>query len=141
MVDHALRRRFAFFTLSPSFARPQRFKQWLTSQLSDEEGADLADGASNADAAKQVVERIVQSMTEINRRIAKSKLLGEGFVLGHSYFCNQPSRGGVDDPVDWMMRIFREEIAPMLREYAADQPTLLDHLIEPIRDLLAEGAT
>lgn len=136
MVDYALRRRFAFFTLPPAFAKPDLFREWLQRELLESDEAEASSGELRAQKQQiqDVVDRIVHAMAEVNKRIAASRLLGEGFVLGHSFFCAVQATGS---PVDWMRQIFREEIVPMLREYAADQPQLLGQLLEPIAEFLA----
>jgi 5-methylcytosine-specific restriction protein B len=101
MVDYALRRRFAFVTLSPLYQSDQ-FKAHL-----------LAKGASDA-----LINKIVNRMTALNTAIADDKAnLGTGFCIGHSFFC-EPS--GVPND-EWHASVVEGEIAPLLQEYWCDQ--------------------
>ncbi|HWO09910.1 MAG TPA: AAA family ATPase, partial [Polyangiaceae bacterium] len=101
LVDYALRRRFAFIPIHPALDHPL-FAQLLT---------DL--GATPA-----LQGRIVQRISGLNRRICEDPNLGDGFAIGHSYFCHAPK--GSDADLDWYRRIVRTEIAPLLREYWFD---------------------
>jgi MoxR-like ATPase len=142
LVDFALRRRFAFFTLTPAFAKPERFQRWLQQELcTDETEATIEQRRAQEQEVDALVHRIVKAMQVVNQRIAAGKHLGGGFVLGHSFFCALPdpvSHEKALSPHEWAGRVFREEITPMLREYAADDPKLLAHLLEPIEGVLAE---
>ena len=69
MLDYALRRRFAFVELSPAF---------------DSDGfRAYRDGLDN-----QRFKDLVDKVKSLNRVIAEDESLGEGFCIGHSYFCN-----------------------------------------------------
>lgn len=52
-------------------------------------------------------------MRELNKRIAQDPALGEGYVIGHSYFCTDDA-----NPEE----IVKYEIGPTLREYWFDDP-------------------
>jgi hypothetical protein len=116
MVDYALRRRFVFVPLPPAFGTPQ-FNRYLT-----------VHGLSPS-----LVERITSRFTTLNDAIrADTKHLGEGFEIGHSYFCHPPA-----DPADhdrWYARIIRTEIRPLLAEYWYDDP---DRVLDAVTALLA----
>jgi len=96
MLDFALRRRFKFFTLKPAFKSPQfkAYQEKLNSKLFDS---------------------VINAIVELNNEIAGDLTLGEGFCIGHSYFCNQKK---VDD--SWLKNIIESEIIPLLREYWFD---------------------
>jgi 5-methylcytosine-specific restriction enzyme B len=116
VVDYALRRRFAFVDLKPSF-RSQKFAAYLV----------------DAGASQELVSGIVRGMTTLNDAIAKDTTnLGPGFCLGHSFFCNVPK----DRPPDteWYRSVIETEIAPLLREYWFDAP---DNAESWIRNLLS----
>lgn len=101
LVDYALRRRFVFFTLLPQFGS-DAFRTHLASR----------------GAPALVLDRIIERMTELNRKICDDeKNLGEGFVVGHSFFC--PS-AAVADWQQWFVDVIQLEIAPLLREYWFD---------------------
>lgn len=69
MLDYALRRRFAFVELRPAF---------------DSEGFR----AYCAGLDNPKFKRLVGKVESLNRAIAEDESLGEGFCIGHSYFCN-----------------------------------------------------
>ena len=98
LVDYALRRRFAFVTLKPEFGSP-KFKKFLMDRGMEE----------------NLVEKLVGSMTQLNNRIAKDKLdLGEGFCIGHSYFCPPDD---TELGYEWIKEVLEYEIQPLLQEY------------------------
>ena len=83
MVDYALRRRFAFETLSPAFGN-EEFGHFLKES-----------GASEA-----LIRRIVNGMQQLNDEIAQDGAnLGPGYRIGHSYFCAGIETGGATE--DW----------------------------------------
>ena len=100
MVDYALRRRFAFVDLGPAFGQVS-FARKLSS--------------IGVDGALQ--DRIVKRLERLNRRIREDPNLGDGFCVGHSYFCQT---GGSEADENWYKRIVRTEIGPLLREYWFD---------------------
>ena len=128
MVDYALRRRFAFFDLVPAYGEPA-FRDLLLEKLGGR-GAEAVSTTAHDEAAR-VLATIVGAMTELNRRIAKHKSLGEGFALGHSFFCTFED-GRAESPTAWMKRVFRTEIRPQIVAYCVDHPRLLDDLLEPL---------
>ena len=100
MVDYALRRRFAFVDVKPAFSQAIFLKKLM---------------ALGADSALQ--DRIIERFDRLNRKIGDDANLGEGFCIGHSYFC-QTGRTTADD--QWYRRIIGSEIKPLLREYWPD---------------------
>jgi 5-methylcytosine-specific restriction protein B len=124
LVDYALRRRFAFIRLEPAFGRDE-FKDWLLDQLApsrDESGIAT-------DQSKLIVSRIVESMSAINELITKEKSFGEGFAIGHSFFCTfEP--GAVETAERWASDVFAQEIVPLIDEYCIEHPKLGKQLKE-----------
>lgn len=109
VVDYALRRRFAFITLTPKFSSPK-----LRAQLA-------AAGISNT-----VTSMLIQRIEALNNEIVTdTSNLGPGFEIGHSYFCARPSER--EDGWSWYERIIRTEILHLLREYWFDAPTKVAH--------------
>ena len=102
LVDYALRRRFAFETLAPGYARPE-FKRYLESKGTE---PDLAT-------------RIVERMRELNRTIEEDPELGPGFEIGHSYFVPDDGEGISEARY---RHIVDTQIEPLLREYWFDSP-------------------
>lgn len=110
VVDYALRRRFAFVTLTPQFN--QKFRQHLL----------------DAEVPLVLANFINEKMTKLNAIIAEEPNLGRGFMIGHSYF-SQPQA----DAVKWYNRVIRLEIAPLLEEYWFDEPELARTEIAKLR--------
>ncbi len=100
MLDYALRRRFAFVELSPAF---------------DSDGfSAYRDGLDN-----QRFKDLVDKVKSLNRVIAEDESLGEGFCIGHSYFCNMDADTCTDAV---LASIVEYELIPMLKEYWFDEP-------------------
>ena len=115
MVDYALRRRFAFIQLLPTFGTDQ-FSNFL----------------HEAGVPEALVNKIVDRFSALNASIRADRTnLSPGFEIGHSFFCP----GDNDDELDesWYEAIVRREIEPLLREYWFDRP---DHVDKEIRTLL-----
>ena len=96
LIDYALRRRFAFFTLEPAFEN-ESFRDYMESKNSD------------------LYTKLIEQVSKLNDDIADDPLLGAGFKIGHSYFCT-------DDPINrkLLRDIILYEIKPLLSEYWVD---------------------
>ena len=100
MLDYALRRRFAFVELSPAF---------------DSDGfRAYRDGLDDSRFGA-----LVDEVKSLNRAIAEDESLGEGFCIGHSYFCNMKTETCTAAALD---SIVEYELVPMLKEYWFDEP-------------------
>lgn len=115
LVDYALRRRFAFFSLPPRFESP-KFEQVL----------------KNQGGSPELISKIITRMSDINTKISEdTRNLGPGFQIGHSFFC--PS---ADTKVDeaWYRDVVDSEIAPLLREYWMDNVKQAEELVDELLD-------
>ncbi len=113
MVDYALRRRFVFFTLAPQF-QSESFQNFL----------------SALGARTVFVERIVERLTRLNAEIRSDKVnLGEGFVVGHSYFCPEKAPRDWDQ---WYRNVIQYEVGPLLQEYWFDDSIKADEWIDEL---------
>lgn len=101
IVDYALRRRFAFVHLKPEYE--SQFHGFLLHRGISEKLTDF----------------ICSSVPKVNRKIAEDINLGEGFQIGHSYFCTY---GGNTDEKHWYNDVLRFEIKPLLDEIWFDDP-------------------
>jgi 5-methylcytosine-specific restriction enzyme B len=102
IVDYALRRRFAFMTLTPKYNSPI-FRTWL-------EARNMKPG---------LIDLIVNRMNALNQEISNDSLLGENYVVGHSFFCPKGSDfSGLDR--SWYEGIIATEIVPLIKEYWFD---------------------
>ena len=102
MIDYALRRRFAFFDLEPAFD-------------------SVGFRALMVESANSKLEALVEEIKALNEYISKDETLGEGFRIGHSYFCATEE---VTD--DWLISVVKHEIIPLLNEYWFDERTKLE---------------
>ena len=100
MLDYALRRRFAFVELRPAF---------------DSEGFR----AYRAGLVNSRFEALVREVVALNKEIAEDESLGDGFCIGHSYFCNMDADSCTDAA---LASIVDYELIPMLKEYWFDEP-------------------
>lgn len=100
ILDYALRRRFAFFDLKPGF---------------DLDGFKAYQAALN----NRSFDRLIQCVENLNAIIAADDSLGEGFCIGHSYFCNLTG-DEIDDTK--LSGIVEYELIPLMKEYWFDEP-------------------
>ena len=108
IMDYALRRRFAFFTMEPAFENEQ-FKAYYGLNTSE------------YSAFKRLIKAVVTLNHDIVQDIENG--LGEGFRIGHSYFCLTPE--AVKD-VAHLKRIINYEIKPLLTEYYIEKPEKIE---------------
>ena len=99
IVDYGLRRRFRFITLKTNFN--QKFIDLLISQ-----------GFS-----RDFIQSIISKITKLNEKIKSDKNLGEGFQIGHSFFCSNKNNKPENE---WFKDIVKYEIEPLLEEYWFD---------------------
>lgn len=100
MLDYALRRRFGFFALSPAFSS-ERFKSYQKSLNSTK------------------FDHLISCVEDLNQSIKDDESLGEGFCIGHSYFCNIEPEELTDQKLTMLVEY---EIIPLLKEYWFDEP-------------------
>ncbi len=98
IIDYALRRRFAFYTVLPLY-ESDTFKAKI-------------DSLNNAKLSK-----IVDKIKDINKEIREDSSLGEGFEIGHSYFINLKNNVTEFE----IEMIVKYEILPLLKEYWFDE--------------------
>lgn len=72
-------------------------------------------------------------MESLNQAIADDETLGEGFCLGHSYFCNL-NEESVDDQT--LSGIVEYELIPLLKEYWFDEPAKIRDWSNTLRGAL-----
>jgi len=104
MIDYALRRRFAFFDMAPAF-ESDGFK------------------AYQKGIANNKFDALVTAVQRLNEDIGKDASLGDGFRIGHSYFCADEDII-IDD--DWLFDMVEYELIPLLKEYWFDEPKKAD---------------
>ena len=96
LIDYALRRRFAFYSLEPAF-ESENFRDYMEGKNSRQ------------------FNTVIEMVSKLNDEITADPLLGAGFKIGHSYFCTE-------DPIDGKLLrdIILYEINPLLAEYWVD---------------------
>ena len=114
MIDYALRRRFAFFDLKPGFSS---------------DGFETYQSNINY----SIFDSIISVMEDLNDSIKKDETLGEGFRIGHSYFCNLDNEEDVEEKLHYIVEY---EIIPLLKEYWFDEPDKVDEWSAKLRNSL-----
>lgn len=114
MLDYALRRRFAFYELKPGFST-EGFIEYQNT-INNEE-----------------FNKLVTCVVSLNEEIRNDESLGEGFCIGHSYFCNL-SESTVNNQV--ISGIIEYELIPLLKEYWFDDPSKLNQWSSNLRGIL-----
>ena len=109
MIDYALRRRFAFFEMKPAF-ESEGFREYQY-------------GLEN-----NKFNKLIDCVISLNQRIADDDSLGEGFCIGHSYFCDieEIKENTLTDIVEF-------EIIPLLKEYWFDEPSKVKEWSDRLR--------
>lgn len=112
MLDYALRRRFAFYKMKPGF-ETKGFRDYQESL-----------GSLKFD-------RLIATIQTLNEAIAADESLGEGFCIGHSYFCNlkEATDQALSEIIDF-------EIIPLLEEYWFDEPTKVKNWVNHLRSAI-----
>ena len=109
MLDYALRRRFAFFEMKPGF-----------------ESEGFRDYKMAIENAK--FDSLIDCVEKLNTVIAADDSLGDGFCIGHSYFCNLTA---ITDKA--LSNIVEYEMVPLLKEYWYDEPIKVKDWTEKLR--------
>jgi 5-methylcytosine-specific restriction protein B len=112
MLDYALRRRFAFYEMKPGF-NTEGFREYRT-------------GLNNIK-----FDNLIQCVEQLNAAIAGDESLGEGFCIGHSYFCNLTE---VNDQA--LSAIVEYELIPLLKEYWFDEPVKVKNWADSLRSAI-----
>lgn len=103
MIDYALRRRFSFFEMPPAFES----KGFIEYQ---------------GKVADKKFDNLVKTVIEMNSEISADASLGDGFRIGHSYFCTDHE---IND--EWLNSLVEYELLPLIKEYWFDEPAKIEH--------------
>ena len=87
MMDYALRRRFSFYEFKPAFLT-ESFKKY------------------HLEKGNEKYSSLIQEIIRLNKEILEDPCLGDGFRIGHSYFCT--SKDTIDD--EWLNSVVNYEI-------------------------------
>ncbi len=136
IIDYALRRRFSFYSMSPAFDQ-DGFKT-----LKERIGGLLKQAGKPEDA----FDKIVGLLARLNVEIAEDPSLGEGFMIGHSYFTNAPLNQDSSLSPDqwykefhgWLSNVVLFDLLPQIQEYWYDdkekRETWKDKLLGMLKD-------
>lgn len=100
MLDYALRSRFAFYEMRPGF-ETEGFREYRMALENDK------------------FNNLIHCVESLNSVISADDSLGEGFCIGHSYFCNLTAETITDRK---LYGIVEYELIPLLKEYWFDEP-------------------
>ena len=100
MLDYALRRRFAFFEIKPGF-ETDGFREYRMA------------------IDNEKFNKLINCVENLNNAITADESLGDGFCIGHSYFCNL-SADAIHEQT--LSGIVEYELIPLLKEYWFDEP-------------------
>lgn len=109
MIDYALRRRFYFYDLEPAFAS-EGFKKY------------------QAKVANRKFDALVDTVDLLNRVITDDPSLGNGFRIGHSYFCIGEE---IDDAC--LYNMVEYELIPLIKEYWFDELSKVEQWAQKLR--------
>ena len=112
MIDYALRRRFAFYKVKTVFENKQ-FKEYQNN------------------LNNQKLNELISKVQLLNQEINEDLSLGEGFEIGHSYFCNYKNINDKD-----VEMIIKYEILPLLEEYWFDNTDKYNEWKEKLNGVL-----
>lgn len=112
MLDYALRRRFAFFEMKPGFDT-DGFREYRMGLVSEK------------------FDRLINCVDNLNAAITADESLGEGFCIGHSYFCNL--KKATDQALSGIVEY---ELIPLLKEYWFDEPVKVKDWISNLRSAI-----
>lgn len=112
MLDYALRRRFAFFDILPAF---------------DSTGFR----AYKKEVNNTKFDKLITAVQQLNEQIASDETLGEGFCIGHSYFCTNVT---ISD--EWLKSVVEFELIPLLKEYWFDEPSKVKTWTNTLREVI-----
>ena len=112
MLDYALRRRFAFFDILPAF-----------------DSTGFRAYRKNVNNPK--FDKLISAVQQLNEAIVNDESLGEGFCVGHSYFCTNVT---IND--EWLKSVVEFELIPLLKEYWFDEPTKVRTWTNTLREVI-----
>lgn len=112
MLDYALRRRFSFFEFEPAF-QTDGFKGYKEAKNNEK------------------FNKLIMHIEDLNMKIAEDETLGNGFRIGHSYFCTEEE---ITD--QWLSSVVEFEIIPLLNEYWFDEPTRVKEWSDKLRSAI-----
>ena len=118
LVDLALRRRFGFYNLEPTFNRI--WEKWL----------------SDCGVSSKMVKIIKERLESLNDTISKDMQLGPHYRVGHSHVTPASKATKIEGEVQWFEDIVKFKIGPLLEEYwVADKKKACEETNKLLKDL------
>lgn len=117
MLDFALRRRFAFINLKPGF-KNHVFLSYCY------------------DVDNEYFVRLIRCVESLNEEIVKDDSLGEGFCIGHSFFCGCTAE---KVSAQWLRGLVQYELVPLLSEYWYDTPDKVNGWKRKLMTAIGQG--
>lgn len=109
-IDYALRRRFSFYTINPTFEN-----EVFLRKLAETDNKNLV--------------TLVDEIKKVNKEITEDPSLGPGFEIGHSYFCFDGKK--IDDSE--VKAIIEYDLLPLIQEYWFDDKAKVDECADALR--------
>ena len=76
-------------------------------------------------------DHLIRCVEQLNEDIARDESLGEGFCIGHSFFCNLKE---INERT--LSGIVEYELIPLLKEYWFDEPAKVKNWTENLRSAI-----
>jgi 5-methylcytosine-specific restriction protein B len=108
IVDYALRRRFAFIQIHPHF------------------GSEFRSLLKRRGISEGLIDHLCSTTAKVNGKIKSDIDLGDGFQIGHSYFCQFQNEQHEND---WWNDILQFEIRPLLEEIWFDDTKKAEEML------------
>lgn len=128
MMDYALRRRFAFYSFKPAFENNDNNENNENNGNNDKNGNKKFEAYINS-KHNDKFKALINAVKELNKEIADDDNLGEGFKIGHSYFCTDE-----DITDEWLDNVIEYEIKPLISEYWFDEPKKVKKQIHELKE-------
>lgn len=128
MMDYALRRRFAFYSFKPAFENNDNNENNENNDNNDKNGNKKFEAYINS-KHNDKFKALINAVKELNKEIANDDNLGEGFKIGHSYFCTDE-----DITDEWINDVIEYEIKPLISEYWFDEPKKVKKQIHELKE-------
>ena len=133
MMDYALRRRFAFYSFKPAFENNDNNENNENNGNKDNNGNKKFEAYINS-KHNDKFKVLINAVKELNKKIADDDNLGDGFKIGHSYFCTDE-----DITDEWINDVIEYEIKPLISEYWFDEPKKVKDQIDELKKKISKA--
>jgi 5-methylcytosine-specific restriction protein B len=77
------------------------------------------------------LDELIDVVKQLNLTIKGDPSLGEGFRIGHSYFCDQK-----ECTAEWLEEVVKYDLIPIIREYWFDNDKKFNEWAGKLRDVV-----